>query len=268
MVASMSDEPTIMPEHYKVLAQGFKGLVALIDKAFSERPVPAGCPITDVCKELGLYSSGLAKCAERLSSILNHVPGCIADKVSGPVSSAELRNTISSLKEELKNLIYLYHGIWRRPFPSGLAEGQELASASAEDIMNECRTLFLKVIDIVETSTEDIIAKYGGTSFTLSWTLSDQAGLRLKRWIDSHSVELVCDSIVSGFSGDKQTRSKQIQKRQPLNLSKVSILGGFLLVMGLFISKDAAALGASLIAVAIILGFCKFFRWLFRLCSP
>ncbi len=186
--SNKGEDPVVMPQHYKVLADELKGLVRVIDDAFINRPVPDGSPCPDIHKAIEPILKDFVGNLTRISEILNFLPGCVADKAAGPDESAEIRDAASNLKQELSSVIFCFHAIWRSPFPVGFADGQAIASAVVEDILRECRNLFLKVVDIVEMPPEDIVGKYGSTNIQLSLTFSDQPGRRLKRWLDDKSA--------------------------------------------------------------------------------
>ncbi len=178
----MSDDEIIIPKHYKVLADALKPLIREIQNAFVNRPVPQGIPYETLPDALQPIFDNAPEIIQKLSDIMNAVPGCLALKEDN-VSEDAVIDAVSNVEKEIRRIIGFFHHLWERPFPPDLAGGQPLASAIMEDVLRGCLDIFEKLVDIVERP-EEILNKYGSYTIQLKLVLDGQAANRFNQWIN------------------------------------------------------------------------------------
>lgn len=187
----MTDDPVVMPEHYKILAHEMKRLSLAIRDSFVERPLPQGIP-WNIPGDLQKFCDDLRKSVERLSSCVNTLPGCSAGiNPDGDINIA-MSEAVRRLNREVTDLIGLYHKLWQRPFPDAYIDGQPIMSAMFEDLLRDCLSLFRKVIDIVELPPEQIPVKYGSTNISLSLTFNPNIAHRMLLWLNEKQAHGTC----------------------------------------------------------------------------
>lgn len=184
----MSEEKTVVPEHYQVLAQELKPLIKDIQSAFISRPVPNGRHIEDISLLATLWMDPLELTIKKLASELNML-GSLAASHRKP-AVYEIRHSVKSLTAAIKSVINIFHDIWKRPFSPNIADGQALISAVPEMILKECLGVFEKVIDIVENPHE-VKAKYGSFTVNLTITFGDKEIKQLERWINERKTAIM-----------------------------------------------------------------------------
>ena len=193
----MSEDDIKVPEHYRVLANALKPLTREIQNAFVNRPVPQGVPYETIVWSEKLYTmfGKMSAIIEKLTKAVNAVPGCLAEKEDNIPESA-IMQAVSSISEQLRKVINIFHQIWERPFPTDLAGGQPLVSAMMEDVLRGCLDIFEQVVNIV-ARPEDILSKYGSYTVQLKLVLDGQSADRFSEWLEERRTEFVRERTVA-----------------------------------------------------------------------
>lgn len=266
----MGEDTVAVPEYYKVFAAELKGLVAMIDEAFINRPVPRGKPWQDLRSALLPVMGSTGDSIKTLTKSINALSGHLASKAAGSVGAKNNDDVVAELNAELSNMIGCFHMIWQSPFPREFADGQPLLSAVVEDVLRECRTFFLKFIDITEMPLEKIAEKYGSNKINLLVTFGDQSALRFMRWFNARDARpRPCSSSAQRGLSSPRGGARNVS----LNLLKIFIWG---ILISLFGAVGGLApivsLGAIIVVVLPLVWFFRctgnFFGWLVRIKSP
>ncbi|MBI5307289.1 MAG: hypothetical protein HZB37_02860, partial [Planctomycetes bacterium] len=168
----MADEFTV-PSHYIQLAKELGPLIAQIQSAVINRPVPSGLPrernLGDICP---LFDENAVVVAE-LTDALNNADSKVL--IQSSVTDNEIRGVVETLAKPLSHYIGIYHAFCSRPFPSGLEEGVYLFSAGLERVLKQLLEGLERLTMIIERP-EKAIEKFGSATvhFNIIFDATDE----------------------------------------------------------------------------------------------
>ncbi|MDA8434274.1 MAG: hypothetical protein M0Z60_15120 [Nitrospiraceae bacterium] len=194
----MGNEETTVSETFRTFGREIKPLIAEIRDAFVDRPVPIGRPASDFGRVANSWIGRTGDLRRELLQGFNALTTRVLSPEGG-LSREEIRAAVAAYRVHIADAVGLFHEMWLRPFPAGIAEAQPLFSSIIEKILRCVLMTLEEMADIID-NPETAADKYGSTMIHLHASLDTEAEeLRLNSWCERHRWSAKRRDLMLGF---------------------------------------------------------------------